>query len=102
MNSVISLFLENRSVSEEPDRERGTPFFMSIANELSSEVAEAMLARRQDESSQSVRDLAGVVKEVHSTLRRLTAQSRRRKARPRDAAVISHEAAGAASAASSE
>jgi 16S rRNA C1402 N4-methylase RsmH len=59
---------------------------MSIANELSSEVAEAVLARRQDESTQSTRDLAGMVKEVHSTLRRLTAESRRRKAAPRGAA----------------
>jgi 16S rRNA C1402 N4-methylase RsmH len=70
---------------------------MSIANELSSEVAEAVLARRQDESSQSVRELAEVVKEVHSTLRRLTAESRRRKAGPRAAANTSPEEAGGAS-----
>lgn len=75
---------------------------MSIANELSSEVAEALLARRRDDSSQSARDLAGVVKEVHSTLRRLTAESRRGKARPRDGAGGSHDAANAAGAGPSE
>lgn len=56
---------------------------MSIANELSSDVAEAVMARRQDESPQNARDLAGMVREVHSTLRRLTAESRRLKAGPR-------------------
>lgn len=70
---------------------------MSIGCELSSDVAEAVLARRQDESSQSVHDLAGMVKEVHSTLRRLTRESRRLKARPRDdAAATPRGAAGGA------
>lgn len=69
---------------------------MSIANELSSDVAEAVLARRQDESPQSVRELAGVVKEVHSTLRRLTAETRRHNARARDAAGAEPEAASVA------
>ncbi len=71
---------------------------MSIANELSSDVAEAVLARRQDESSQSVRELAGVVKEVHSTLRRLTAESRHHNARTLDNAGTEQEAVGASAA----
>lgn len=69
---------------------------MSIANELSSEVAEAMLAQRREDSPQSVRDLAGVVQEVHSTLRQLTAEARRLRARTRGTAVAPREAADAA------
>ena len=53
---------------------------MSIAHELSSDVAAAMLARKDDESPRSAGDLAEVVIEVHSTLRQLTAEARRRKA----------------------
>lgn len=69
---------------------------MSIANELSSDVAAAVLARREDGSSQSVRDLVGVVEEVHATLRRLTAESRRRRAGARGASPTA-SAAGATS-----
>jgi hypothetical protein len=69
---------------------------MSIAHELSSDVAAAMLARQGDESARSGRDLAGVVMEVHSTLRQLTAEARRRKTRPRPSEGASREAAAAA------
>lgn len=75
---------------------------MSIANELSSDVAEAVLARRQDESSQSVRALTEVVKEVHTTLRRLTAESRRRNSLARGAAEAEREASRAAGGPASE
>lgn len=75
---------------------------MSIANELSSDVAAAVLARREDGSSQNVRDLVGVVEEVHTTLRRLTAEARRRRFEARGTAPIAREAAGAAGASSSE
>ncbi|HWS56226.1 MAG TPA: hypothetical protein VN228_18945 [Pyrinomonadaceae bacterium] len=69
---------------------------MSIAHELSSDVAAAMLAQQDDESPRSAGDLAGVVIEVHSTLRQLTAEARRRKARPRNADGTAREASGAA------
>ena len=52
---------------------------MSIAHELSSDVAAAMLAPQDDESPRSVGDLAEVVIEVHSTLRKLTAEGRRHR-----------------------
>lgn len=61
---------------------------MSIANELSSEVAAAVLAAREGETPQDASERAEVVLEVHSTLRRLRAEHRRRgrdgKAAPED------------------
>ncbi|HZI17704.1 MAG TPA: hypothetical protein VEY09_03830 [Pyrinomonadaceae bacterium] len=52
---------------------------MSIANELSSEVAAAVMARRPDEPARSPDDLAGVVKDVYTTLRELEAAATRRR-----------------------
>lgn len=51
---------------------------MSIAHELSSEVAAAVLAAGEDESPKDAGRRAEVVLEVHSTLRRLSAEQRRR------------------------
>jgi len=51
---------------------------MSIAHELSSEVAAAVLAAREGETPRDAGERAGVVLEVHSTLRRLSAEYRRR------------------------
>jgi hypothetical protein len=51
---------------------------MSIAHELSSEVAAAVLADREGEASLDASERAEVVLEVHSTLRRLNAEYRRR------------------------
>ena len=51
---------------------------MSIANELSSEVAAAVLAAREGETPRDASERAEVVLEVHSTLRRLSAEHRRR------------------------
>lgn len=51
---------------------------MSIANELSSEVAAAMLAREEDKDSVKSSGLLDVVLEVHTTLRRMTRQARRK------------------------
>jgi hypothetical protein len=51
---------------------------MSIAHELSSDVAAAMLAAREGESPRDASERAEVVLEVHSTLRRLSAEYRRR------------------------
>lgn len=69
---------------------------MSIAHELSSEVAEAVLARRQDESPQRASELTGMLKEVYSTLRRLNAETRRLRLRPRETDPPELEAAAAA------
>lgn len=55
---------------------------MSIDHELSSEVAAALLAPDEGESPRDARKLVEVVKEVHSTLRRLAAESRRRTRGP--------------------
>ena len=51
---------------------------MSIAHELSSEVAAAVLAGREGEAPGDASGRAEVVLEVHSTLRRLGAEYRRR------------------------
>jgi hypothetical protein len=51
---------------------------MSIANELSSEVAAAVLAAREGETPSDAGERAEVVLEVHSTLRRLSAEYRKR------------------------
>ena len=51
---------------------------MSIAHELSSDVAAAVLAPEEGESPRDASERAGVVLEVHSTLRRLSAEYRRR------------------------
>ena len=51
---------------------------MSIAHELSSDVAAAVLAPEEGESPRDASERAEVVLEVHSTLRRLSAENRRR------------------------
>ena len=51
---------------------------MSIAHELSGEVAAAVLAGREGEAPGDASGRAEVVLEVHSTLRRLSAEYRRR------------------------
>jgi len=55
---------------------------MSIDNELSSEVAAALLAPDEGKSPRDASRLAEVVKDVHSTLRQLEAESRRKNRRP--------------------
>jgi hypothetical protein len=68
---------------------------MSIAHELSSDVAAAVLAREKDEPSQDTSELLEVVKEVHSTLRELTAEARRKNRRSQkraDASPLKHTA----------
>lgn len=71
---------------------------MSIAHELSSEVAAAVLAGREGEAPPDASERAEVVLEVHSTLRRLSAQYRRRgraaKGKPGDPAHGESAASG--------
>ncbi len=50
---------------------------MSIANELSSDVAAALLSRREEERGVDSSRLVNVIVEVHSTLRHLTAEARK-------------------------
>ena len=53
---------------------------MSIAHELSCDVAAAMLSERADERQDAANaDLTDIVLEVHTTLRRLTNDARRRR-----------------------
>ena len=56
---------------------------MSIANELSCDVAAAMFTRKEEERPAGQRELAEVLLVVHSTLRHLTAESRRANSRAR-------------------
>lgn len=51
---------------------------MSIAHELSSEVAAAMFADGEGQTRRDVSERAEVVLEVHSTLRKLSAEHRRK------------------------
>ncbi len=53
---------------------------MSIANELTSEVAAAVLTNDKENGQNQTEELTKVVLEVHSTLRRLTSEDRRRRA----------------------
>lgn len=51
---------------------------MSIENELSSDVATALLAAGEGASPRDAGKLAAVAKEVHSALRQMEAESRRK------------------------
>lgn len=51
---------------------------MSIAHELSSDVAAAMLAAEKGEPPSDASERAEVVLELHSTLRRLSAEHRKK------------------------
>jgi len=62
---------------------------MSIANELSCDVAAAIFTRKEDEPSSSQRELAQVLLVVHTTLRDLTAESRRAAGRARKSSEAS-------------
>lgn len=52
---------------------------MSIANELSCDVAAAMLARRDDAVEADQKNLSDIVLEVHTTLRQMTNEARRKR-----------------------
>ena len=70
---------------------------MSIAHELSSEVAAAVLADREGEALRDASERAEVVLEVHSTLRRLSAEHKRRGRAARSASGDPPLGEGAAS-----
>lgn len=57
---------------------------MTIANELSTEIAFALVAAK-DKQSDELNDLKEILLEVHSTLQKLTEQSRNARARSRAA-----------------
>ena len=70
---------------------------MSISHELSSDVATAVLASKKGESAHDTIELAEMVLEVHSVLRRLTAEGRRKSRgahSPQDAPSASRVASG--------
>ena len=58
---------------------------MSIANELSSDVAAAVLANKEGEEPDDSSKLKDVVMKVHSTLRHLTTEGRKRNRRSQSA-----------------
>jgi non-ribosomal peptide synthetase component E (peptide arylation enzyme) len=58
---------------------------MSIANELSSDVAAALLCRQEEERGLDSSRLVNVIVEVHSTLRHLTIEARRNARRAQEA-----------------
>lgn len=61
---------------------------MSIAHELSCDVATAMLTEREDGQAEAPGEaLTDIVLEVHSTLRQLTTEARQRRAQSFQAAA---------------
>lgn len=52
---------------------------MGIANELSSEVAAAVLARRPETTRAGTEELVEIVRDFHSTMRALVSEERRRR-----------------------
>jgi hypothetical protein len=70
---------------------------MSIAHELSSDIAAAVLASEDGESPRDSRERADVVLEVHSTLRHLSSQYRRKWRAESDSADDPPRGEGAAS-----
>lgn len=69
---------------------------MSIAHELSSEIAAAVLAGEEGEASRDPSERIELVLEVHSTLRRLSAEHRRMSRAAKDGRVETTLAEGAA------
>jgi hypothetical protein len=70
---------------------------MSIAHELSSEVAAAVLAGKEGEAVPDASGRAEVVLEAHTTLRRLSAEHRRRRVAARGVSEEGPRGEGAAS-----
>lgn len=56
---------------------------MSIANELSSDVANAVLSRQDEQGALNSTELKAVVLSIHTTLRHLTSEARKDNRRPR-------------------
>lgn len=54
---------------------------MSISNELSSDLAAALLADRSNEEPSDTKQRIAIVAEVHSALRQLTAEERKERRR---------------------
>lgn len=59
---------------------------MGIANELSSDVVAAVLARKSDGGQVGTKELLEIVRNFHSALRDLTDEERRRRVFPLDSA----------------
>ncbi|MCA1557491.1 MAG: hypothetical protein LC731_03005 [Acidobacteria bacterium] len=71
---------------------------MTIANELSSEVAAALLeARKQESPTTDARNIREVIVAVHSTLRKLKMEARRAATQSSRAAFESGQGGNAAS-----
>ena len=62
---------------------------MSIANELSSDIATALFTRQEEKSEIETKGLTNIVLEVHSTLRRLMADARQQRRRSRFSTIAS-------------
>lgn len=65
---------------------------MSIANELSGEIATAVLSNENDEETINRNDLKDVLIEVHSTLRHMNKLERERERRTPDSSQSSSAA----------
>jgi len=59
---------------------------MSISNELSSDLAAALLAKDTGKDAKETVELVEIVAKVHSTLRQLTAEERKERRRFSDSA----------------
>jgi hypothetical protein len=61
---------------------------MSISNELSSDLAAALLTDRNNDEPVDTKQRVAIVAEVHSILRRLTAEERKERRRAIDAIAL--------------
>ena len=69
---------------------------MGIANELSSDVAAAVLARRPDAAQAETKELVEIVRDFHSAMRDLVDEERRRRLSQLPPAESSNSAGGQA------
>jgi hypothetical protein len=69
---------------------------MGIANELSSDVATAVLARRPDAARAETEELVEIVRDFHSAMRDLVGEERRRRLSQLPPAEPSQSAGGQA------
>ena len=69
---------------------------MGIANELSSDVAAAVLARRPDAARAETKELVEIVRDFHSAMQDLVGEERRRRLSQLPPAEPSHGAGGQA------
>ena len=97
MSAQSNKRLNNHGKAFKLDCLRSLYTLMSIANELSSEIAAAMLSQKGKEGADSRVNLKEILVEVHTTLQHLTTINRRKRDRPAHLASTPQSFSAAAS-----